>query len=760
MAGDSRSMILVVEDDQGAATLQRRRLERAGFRVQTAIDVPAAMASLAHGGVDLVVMDYRIGSTTGLDLHRQMKATGVDVPVIMVTGSTEDAVVVEAMRAGIRDFVVKTTGYLEYLPDAARGILNQAVAVPSPSHEPRRTSILIVEDDAGTALLQRRQFDRAGYDVHVATTAAEALEEIRKGRIDLALIDLRLGEVSGLDLYERLKSEGWNVPAILVTGFPDEAVVIKALRVGIRDFVAKSGDYLDHLKSAVERVVTQVRVEQKLLESELRLASIIGTTMDAIVMCDERSEIVLFNRSAEDMFACPAGDALGQRLDTFMPTLKLTDAVRTSAPDAGGIRRRLELDGVRRTGEHVPVDVTVSEVVVHDKRLFTVIARDVSERRRIEAEQQEASRRKDEFLGMLAHELRNPLAAIMNAGEVLDRTLHDTRASKLTQVVKRQTRALARMVDDLLDVSRVTLGKIRIAKEPLLLSQFASRAADSLRAAIAQTNHRFEVEIDPDPVWLEGDTTRLEQVLSNLLMNATKFTPPGGRITLTAAREGQHAVIRVKDTGIGIEPHLLPKIFELFVQADTSLDRSQSGLGIGLALVRQVVALHGGTVSALSEGPGKGSEFVVRLPALPEERVTKREEAIDTPADGRRMRVLVVDDQRDMADCIAILVETFGHHTRAVYDGAEALAVSRKEPPDVMFVDIGMPHMTGYDVAREVRQRPELSHVRLIALTGYGRDEDRARAIEAGFDLHLTKPVLDTTLRQVFANLAAARKPD
>jgi PAS domain S-box-containing protein len=759
MAADSRPMILVVEDDPGAATLQRRRLERAEFRVQVAADVRAAITTLAHGGIDLVVMDYRIGSTTGLDLHRQMKATGVDVPVIMVTGSTEDAVVVEAMRAGIRDFVVKTAGYLEYLPDAARGILNQAVAVPAPSHELRRTCILIVEDDAGTALLQRRLFDRAGYEVQVATTADEAVEAVRKGPIDLALIDLRLGSnVSGLDLYQRLKAEGWSIPAILVTGFPDESVVIQALRIGIRDFVAKSGDYLDHLKTAVERVITQVRVEQKLLESELRLASIIGTTMDAIVMCDERLEIVLFNRSAEEMFGCAAGDALGQRLDTFLPTLKLSEAVRASTGDAaGGIRRRLELDGMRQTGELVPLDVTVSEVVVQDRRLFTVIARDVSERRRIEAEQRDASRRKDEFLGMLAHELRNPLAAIMNAGEVLDRTLHDPHATKLTAVVKRQTRALARMVDDLLDVSRVTLGKIRIAKEPLLLSQFASRAAENLRAAIAQTNHRLDVDIDPDPVWVEGDATRLEQVLSNLLTNATKFTPPNGRITVTAAREGNEAVIRVKDTGIGIEPQMLPKIFELFVQADTSLDRSQSGLGIGLALVRQVVALHGGSVLAFSEGSGKGSEFVVRLPALPEERPTQRADVVTTPASGRRMQVIVVDDQRDMADCVALLVETFGHHARAVYDGAQALAISRNEPPDVMFVDIGMPGVTGYDIAREIRQHPELSRIRLVALTGYGRDEDRARAIEAGFDLHLTKPVLDSTLRQVFADLEATK---
>jgi PAS domain S-box-containing protein len=759
MADESRALILVVEDDPGVATLQRRRLERSDFRVEVASDVPAAIAALQRGGVDLVVMDYRLGTTTGLDLHRQMKAAGYDVPVIMVTASTDDAMVIEAMRAGIRDFVVKTTDYLDYLPDAARGILKQAVAVPEgPRDEHHRQSILIVEDDPGVATLERRQLERAGYRVEVARTAEEALETVRKGHVNLAVLDLRLGAgSSGLELYERMKSEGWNVPAILVTGFPDEAVAIRALRAGIRDFVPKSSEYLDYLPRAVDRVVAQVRIERKLVDSELRLASIIGTTMDAIVMCDDTLAIVLFNRSAEEMFACTAADAIGDRLDRFMPHLRLSDAGVT-LPDqpVARVQRRMELDGIRKTGEQLPIEVTVSDVLVHGNRLFTVIARDISERRRIEAELREADRRKDEFLGMLAHELRNPLAAIMNAGEVLDRTLSDSRALKLTAVVRRQTRALARMVDDLLEVSRVTLGKIRLTKEPLLLSQIVTRAAESFRDAVNKGQQQLEVHVDRDPVWLEGDVTRLDQVLSNLLNNAMKFTPAGGRITLTAGREGPEAVIRVRDTGIGMEQSLLPKVFDLFVQADTSLDHSQSGLGIGLALVRQVVMLHGGHVTAVSEGLGTGSEFVVRLPAVPEERALERAEISAPDPQARRMRILVVDDQPDMADCVALLVETFGHHARAVYDGATALAVTRSEPPDVMFVDIGMPGMNGFDVARQVRLRSDLSQVRLVALTGYGRDEDRTRAIEAGFDLHLTKPVADATLRSVLADLAPA----
>jgi PAS domain S-box-containing protein len=754
---EMRPLILIVEDDPGAATLERRRLERSGFRVDVAQDVPAAIAALGRHRVDLVVMDYRLGGTTGLELHRQMKVAGFEVPVIMVTGSTDDAVVIEAMRSGIRDFVVKNTDYLDYLPEAARGILNQAVAIPERRADYHRTCILVVEDDPGTALLERRQLERAGYAVEIASDANEALEAACKGHINLAVLDLRLpGGVSGLELYERMKAVGCQVPSILVTAFPDEDVAIRALRAGIRDFVPKANDYLEYLPHAVERLIARGRVERKLVDSELRLASIIGTTMDAIVMCDERIEIVLFNRSAEEMFGCTAAQALGGRLDRFMPTLNLEAAATASDVHRGRLRRRQELDAVRTGGEVVPIEVSVSEVVVHGRRLFTVIARDISERRRIEAELREADRRKDEFLGMLAHELRNPLAAITNAGEVLDRTLQDPLALRLTAVVRRQTKALARMVDDLLEVSRVTLGKIRLAREPLLLGQAVTRAAENSRSTVEKSGLQLDVDVSSEPVWLDADPTRLDQVLFNLLSNAVKFTPAGGRIMLEAGREGKEAVIRVKDTGAGIDPTLLPKVFDLFVQGDTSLDRTQSGLGIGLALVRQIVALHGGHVVAASEGAGTGSEFVVRLPAAPEERPAAKPDRRAQHPGLRRMRVLVVDDQPDMADCVALLVEALGHQARAVYDGDTALRIARSEAPDIMFVDIGMPGTNGYDVARQLRERADRPRIRLVALTGYGRDEDRRRALAAGFDLHLTKPVSDATLRSVLSDLAPA----
>ena len=757
MTADAQ-VILVVEDEPGTATLQRRRLERAGFAVAAAADVDAAMEVLATRRPALVVMDYRLGTTTGLDLNRRMKAAGFDVPVILVSAAMDDATVIEAMRAGVKDVVVKNLDYLDYLPDAVRGVLKQAAAVREVPAEGAGTKwcVLVVEDDAGVATLQRRQLQRAGYDVTVAATPEQALDAVRKGNVTLAVFDLRLEGSSGLDLYEQMKSEGWHIPAILVTAFPDQTVAIRALRTGVRDFVPKTTDYLDYLPAAVDRVVAQVRIERKLIESELRLASIIGTTMDAIVMCDEALRILLFNRSAEEMFGHAAADALGRRLPELIPDLGLP---RPDAHGGGVVQRRVEVEGVRADGLRIPIEVSISDVIVHDKRLFTVIARDISERRQNEAELREADRRKDVFLGMLAHELRNPLAAIATAGEVLHRTLDQPAPQNLTNVIRRQTHALARMVDDLLDVSRVTLGKIQLTQEPLLLGEVVTRAADSVRDAASRGNLRLDVRIASEPVWLIGDATRIEQVLVNLLNNAVKFTPAGGTITVEARREGHDGIIRVRDTGVGIEPALLPKVFDLFVQGDTSLDRAQSGLGIGLALVRQVVNMHGGRVAAHSAGPGLGSEFVVRLPASPEEiagddvriQAVHRAEAA--------LRVLVVDDQPDLADCVALLIETLGHRARAVYGGSEALAASRTEMPDLMLVDIGMPGMTGYEVARAVRRDPALSAMRLIALTGYGREEDRARVLEAGFDLHLTKPIGEARLRDVLDAITPAHPP-
>jgi PAS domain S-box-containing protein len=745
--------VLIVEDDPGVAILQRRRLERSGFTVVAASDVDGALTILGRGDVDLVLLDYRLGETTGLELHRRMKASGHAVPVILVSGGMEDATVVEALRAGIRDVIVKTTDYLDTLPDTVRGVLAQGAA--SLGEAPQGgTYILVVEDDPGTAALERRRLERAGHAVKVAATADEALAVVRTGEVALALIDLVLpGGRSGLDLYAQWLEEGLRVPAILITGHPDQAVVIRALRIGIRDFVPKSPDFIDYLPTAVDRVMSEIQVERRVAESELRLASVIGTTLDAILMCDSEGRIVLSNEAAQKLFGGTAEDMNGRSVTALIPRLDLsTDA----AP--GHFRMRQELEAVpAAASERTPIEVAVSDVVIHEQRLLTVIARDITERRRVEEERREADRRKDEFLGMLGHELRNPLAAIMSAGEVMNQRLSDPQLLKMAAVVRRQSRALARMVDDLLDVSRVTLGKIELQREPLLLCAAAGRAIEGAAEAARAAGLTLVPDLTDEPLWLDADPTRLEQVLANLLTNAIKFTPRGGEVRVTCSQDGSFGVVTVKDTGIGMPPALLPRVFDLFVQGDRSLDRSRSGLGIGLALVQRIVAMHGGTITAQSPGPGAGSTFTVRLPLAEQSAAPIEASSGKAPHAVRAQRVLVVDDQKDVADMMSVLVDGLGHTVLTAYDAETALAIARRDPLDVIVADVGMPEVSGYELAERVRSDPSLKHLRLVALTGYGRREDRARVAAAGFDVHLTKPVSDSALQAALVGADSIR---
>jgi len=351
---------------------------------------------------------------------------------------------------------------------------------------------------------------------------------------------------------------------------------------------------------------------------------------------------------------------------------------------------------------------------------------------------------------MLAHELRNPLAPVLNALHVLGRESDPARVARARDMAERQVRHMARLVDDLLDISRITRGKIQLRKEPVDVHQIVARAVDCTRPLIEAQRHRLEVKLLPEPVYLEADPTRLEQILANLLNNAAKYTEPGGRIWLTTERDNSEVVVRVRDTGIGIPPDMLPRVFEMFIQVDRSLDRAQGGLGIGLTLVRSLVEMHGGSVEARSAGPGKGSEFAIRLPVLQQLPAEMGESGPEPPlAAGERLRVLMVDDNADAAASVAMLLELEGHRVFLAHDGYAALEASRVHRPDVILLDIGLPGMNGYEAARQLRQQPGMMDVLLVAMTGYGQAEDRRRSSEAGFDHHLVKPVDPDELQEL-----------
>jgi len=354
----------------------------------------------------------------------------------------------------------------------------------------------------------------------------------------------------------------------------------------------------------------------------------------------------------------------------------------------------------------------------------------------------EADRRKNEFLATLGHELRNPLAPLGNAVRVLE--LHELADPQLIQargIIKRQVQQMGRLVDDLLDISSIARSKIELRKEHVDLATIMSQAAQMSGPHLQARHHQFEVALPAEPLWVEGDRTRLVQVIVNLLNNAAKYTEPGGRVWLSAGREGAAAVVRVRDSGRGISPETLPFVFDLDQPGRGA--RPADGMGIGLALVRRLVELHGGTITAHSAGVGQGSEFVLRLAALASPpQAQGRAAEIGTPAPREaKLRILVVDDNVDAADTLGILLQAMGHELRLAYDGPGALRAAADFRPDVVLLDIGMPGMDGYEVARRLRALPGLEKVMLVALTGYGQEEDRQRSEQFGFNTHLLKPV-------------------
>jgi signal transduction histidine kinase len=369
----------------------------------------------------------------------------------------------------------------------------------------------------------------------------------------------------------------------------------------------------------------------------------------------------------------------------------------------------------------------------------------------------EADRRKDDFLAMLAHELRNPLAPVRNGLQIIKQLEKgDTPLARVREMMERQVQHLSRLIDDLLDVARITHGKISLRKERLSFVTVVNKTAETIRPQIQARHQELTISLPTIPVYLEADPARLEQIFANLLSNACKYTNEGGHIWLTVEREERDLIVRVRDTGIGIPAEMLPRIFEPFEQVDAGTDRSNGGLGIGLSLVRQLVELHGGSIQASSSGPCQGSEFIVRLPAFEEEetgpQVWARVEGAHPFSKTQKRRILVVDDNKDAAKSLAMLLRLDGHEVRVAHGGTAALESTEAELPEVIFLDIGMPNVDGYQVAERLRARPDAGRVLLVALTGYGQEADRRRSERVGFDCHLVKPVEPADIKRLLAH--------
>jgi PAS domain S-box-containing protein len=547
----------------------------------------------------------------------------------------------------------------------------------------------------------------------------------------------------------RFEDEGWRVRKDGTRFWAN--VIITALH-------GNSGELLGFSK--ITRDLTERReYEERLRQSEENSRVLIEGVKDhAMFLIDANGDVRSWNAGAERLLGFRSFEIIGRPSSTFYTeedaALGKPEAALAIARNAGFA----EDTGWRTKADGTPMWADTSLTALHDGdgtlRGFVQIVRDLTQRRRVQ-ELEAEGQRINEFIAMLAHELRNPLAPIGNAVGILEKVGGGAEVAWCTRLIGRQMTHLSRLVDDLLDVSRITSGKIKLRKEPLDLNALVQAAVESVRATVEAYGHSLELKLAPRPLLVEGDATRLTQVMVNLLNNAAKYTPNGGRLGVSAVQRGSVATVRVTDNGIGMSKALIDRAFELFVQGDRALDRSEGGLGIGLTLVKRIVAMHGGTVTGSSGGAGQGSEFTFTIPLAISSAGSPRPAAFATARGRGTHKIVVVDDNEDAANSLAALLQMCGHHVLVAYDGPQALRLAAADPPDLALLDLGLPTMDGYELARRMRGTPALAHTRLIAMTGYGQDSDRRAAAEAGFEAHLVKPVEFRDLVQVIEGSVA-----
>jgi PAS domain S-box-containing protein len=626
-------------------------------------------------------------------------------------------------------------------------------------------SILIVDDDEAKRYSVAKILQKAGYVVAEATTGAEALRRAAE-MPDLIVLDVKLPDMTGFEVCRRIKADPAtaSIPVLhLSTTFVDIEDRIHGLDGGADGYLT---DVLEPLEliATVKALLRTRRAEEAVQISRRQWQTTFDAVNDGVILLDREGRIIQVNQAMERILAAPWTELHGKPLSEVLNRSEGAERPPFSRMLASQSR---EVAEVTQAGRWLHVAVDPVRNVQGALRGALCIVSDVTDRRRLEEELRRradelaaADQRKDEFLAMLAHELRNPLAPILTSLELIRQEFPaQADLGEPLEIAERQVKHMSRLLDDLLDVSRFTQGKVQLRCERVDFSSIVSHAVETATPLIEAKGHRLTVRLPAEPVYLQGDPTRLAQIVANLLNNAAKYTEPGGMIALTAQRDGAELMLRVADTGIGLSAEMVPRVFDLFTQADLSLDRTQGGLGIGLTLVRNLVELHGGNVGVRSEGLGRGSEFTVRLPA--QDRAPAISPEVPPPAQqpaDEILRVLVVDDHRDSAVSLARLLKSWGHHARAAHDGETAIEAASADRYDVILLDIGLPGMNGYEVAARIREMPGGDDVVLVALTGYGQEQDVSRSEAAGFDRHVVKPVTPDTLRALLATTGTHRR--
>jgi len=570
----------------------------------------------------------------------------------------------------------------------------------NPKHRDDKCNILLVDDQPARLLSYETILASLGQNLITASSGVEALEQLMKHDFAVILLDVSMPRMDGFETAELIHQHPRfeKTPIIFVTALHvTDLDKLKGYELGAVDYV-----YVP-VVPAILRSKVSVLVE--LHQKRLELQRVNATLEKANAELAEANSTLQAEKTRELQ-------ALNQTLEAA--NTRLADANR-------------------------------------------ILQAEMAERERLEQALRAADRKKDEFLAMLAHELRNPLAPLRNALARLQRTgLSEEGTAQSIAMMTRQITLLSRLVDELIDISRITSGRIELMKEPVDLQTIVDGALEVARPLIEQRGHRLSLTLPEHPVELGADRTRVAQVLSNLLHNAAKYTEPNGDISLTAATEGEEIVISVRDSGIGIEPEMLTKIFDMFMQVDRSFERSQGGLGIGLTLAQRLVELHGGRLEARSEGLGQGAEFTVRLPITRMEKAAAGPAPLPAQAEAGRRRIIVADDNADYAESTAIILRMEGHEVHTAYDGMQTVELADSLRPEVVLLDIGLPKLNGYEAARRIRAMDGMENALLVAISGWGQRRDRELAQAAGFDQHLVKPVDPDVLVQLIARRRAA----
>jgi PAS domain S-box-containing protein len=712
--------------------------------------------------VALLIVDAALSykNTRDLNKHAQLVTHTTEVLIALeeVVSTTKDA------ETGQRGYII--TGETSYLAPyhAAQAELPKKVAraklltVDNPRHQERFATLEKhiadkMQELERTVELRKTNFE-ASRQVVLTDEGKKAMDAVRSEVSDMESEEQAL-------LRERTEQAVRAYRVAIITG-------VLATLLALVMF----GGFIYLLR---QNFLTRAKAAAVVHDQREWFRTTLASIGDAVIATNTEGRITFLNPVAQQLTGWNESEACGRPLEDVFKIVNEQTHETVENPAAKALREGTIVGLANHTllinkqGGESPIDDSASPIRNTEGEIVGVVLvfRDVAIRRQAEkalherSEQlAEADKMKNEFLAMLAHELRNPLAPIQNALHLIRLQGFDKaeNAPELWTIMERQVESLVRLVDDLLDVSRITRGKIGIQKQPVDVNAIVSRAVESSRPLIEARRQKLEVSLPYEPMRVDADLTRMTQVLLNLLNNAAKYTPEGGHIWLTVERRDGEVVFCVRDDGVGIPPEMLSKVFELFSQSEQTLDRAEGGLGIGLTLARRLTEMHGGTVAAFSNGPGKGSEFVVRIPLLtnpsPIAASALARPAVDgQPRKAGGKQVLVVDDNRDAANTMALLLRKWGHEVNMAYDGNEALTAADTYKPDLILLDIGLPGRDGYEVARLIRSQPALAGTAIVALTGYGTEKDRERSQAAGFDEHIIKPVDFARLRELLETL-------